>query len=107
MVSEYDIAGGDATLEIDVVQGTNIIGCFVVSDSALNSSITLTMGQSVDNGTTINVFPEKFEDGTNTADAGQNSNILQTKSYVKGGVYLIIKVNSATLGTLTFDSFGK
>lgn len=109
MASTYEITDGDGILLLDITDASesDIIGCYVVSDSALDDVVTITMGQSVDNGVTISVLPEVFEDGTNQIDAGENSNIMQTLSYVKGSVYLIIEVGSATVGTLTIDSFGK
>ena len=103
MASSYTISGGDTVIAIEVPQTTDIVGCYVISDSALNGSIQLKLGQSADGGVTVNNFPEIPIE----SDTGANSNLLQTKSFVNGEMYLTVTVNTATLGTINFYSFGK
>ena len=68
MASSYTISGGDTTIKIDVPINTEIVGCYVISNSSLDAPITLKIGQSADGGTTINDFPEI----PITADSGAN-----------------------------------
>ena len=102
MASTYSISSGSGVVKIYSDNTKNIVGCQVVSDSALDSSIQLKLQQSSD-GVEFHDLPETPID----ADAGANSNLLQTASFVLTDLYVSVDVQSATAGTLNLFSFGK
>ena len=102
MASSYNISDGSTQFKLDIQPGQDIAGVVVVSDSALNAAITLKLRQSAD-GLKFNDMPET----PILADTGENSNLLQTNSFVSGDLYLDIDVLTATLGTLSLVSFGR
>jgi len=102
MASTYDISTGSGRVQLDLQPDTDISGVFVISSSSLDAKIELKLQQSGD-GVNFNDLPET----PIRADAGMNSNLLQTQSYVGGSLYLYIDVLTATVGTLNLFSFGK
>lgn len=102
MASSYNISLGNGILLInaDIQKSLNWLN--VSSDSALNDVIVLKLQQSTD-GLLFHDLPE----APIIADAGANSNLLQTESFIMGDLYLNIDVGSATLGTLNLVSGGK
>jgi hypothetical protein len=102
LASTYTISDGTGRVLIPQDNTNTLDGCQVISDSALDSTIILKLQQSSD-GLTFHDLPE---DPIN-ADAGANSNLLQTASFVLDELYVYIDVQSATSGTLNLFSFGK
>ena len=102
MASDYNISTGPGEIELEIPAGSTIAGVQVISTSALDGAIILKLKQSSD-GVEFNDMPEI----PITADAGANTNLLQTNSFVVGTLYLDIDVLSATVGELNFVSFGR
>ena len=102
MASDYDISTGSGEIEIEIPAGSTIAGVQVISTSTLDDMIILKLKQSSD-GLLFNDMPET----PITADAGANTNLLQTNSFVVGKLYLDIDVLSATVGELNIVSFGR
>ena len=97
MAQTYNISSGSASIEIDgIVEQTEIIAIQVVSDSALNAKVKLSLQQSID-GVNWHDLPELALN----ADSGANSNLLQTKSFYMNLLAVKLDVQTATLGTLT------
>lgn len=97
MAQEYTIATGSDSIEIQgIEQQSKIIAIQVVSDSALDAQIDLSLQQSID-GTEWHDLPEALI----TADSGANSNLLQTASFYMNKLAVKLDVKTATLGTLT------
>ena len=97
MSQTYTIVTGSDSIEIQgIEEQTSIIAIQVVSDSALNAEILLSLQQSID-GVQWHDLPET----PLTADAGANSNLLQTASFYMNLLAVKLDVQTATLGTLT------
>ncbi len=102
MASSYDISGGSTSIKLELQAGQDIVGLDVISDSALDAAITIKLKQSFDD-LEFNDMPEI----PITTDAGANSNLLRTNSFLGGNLWLDIDVLAATVGTLTLVSFGR
>lgn len=102
MESSYDISGGSTQIELNLQSGQDIVGLDVISDSALDAAITIKLMQTFDD-INFNDMPEV----PITTDAGENTNLLRTNSFLGGTLYLDIDVMTATLGTLTLETFGR
>ena len=103
MADTYSISSGSGRVELNGIVNRFLnlgqlgtLSIQVVSDGALDASITLKLQQSI-NGTDWHDLPET----PLVADAGANSNLLQTASYYTTKLAVYVDVGTATLGTLT------
>lgn len=97
MAQTYEISSGSATIEIEgTVEQTDIIAIQVVSDSDLDAKVKINLAQSID-GVLWHDLPET----PINADAGANSNLLQTKSFYTNRLAVVLDVQTATTGILT------
>lgn len=104
MAISYNIASGSTILKVESNGFRDKISVEVISDSALDAPIKLTLKQSnTDDGTMSHALPEV----PITTDAGANSNLLQSKSFYLSNLFLDIDVLTATVGTLEIYVDGK
>jgi hypothetical protein len=97
MANTYSIATGSGRVQVNAaIPQKGTIAIQVVSNAALDASITLNLQQSID-GVNWHDLPE----APVVHSSGVNSTILQTTSFYTNRLAVYVNVGTATLGTIT------